>query len=153
MISETARIADQLRRSYHGEAWHGPSLSELLEGVTAAKAQAHPISSVHSIWEIVLHITLWERLTLGALQGRALPQDESDWPAQDSIGDAGWQAVLDNLRDASDQLVAAIETFPVSRLEDVVPGRQYSFAFLLHGVIQHNLYHAGQIAILRKGSA
>ena len=56
MNSETRRIADQLRRAFSGDAWHGDAISELLSGVTADQAQARPLSRSHSIREIVLHI-------------------------------------------------------------------------------------------------
>ena len=148
MIPETARIADQLRRSYYGPAWHGPALSELLSGITVERAAIRPIAGVHSIHELVQHVAFWERLALGALHGSPMPADESDdWPATLHPLDFA----LADLRAATDELTAAIESFPVSRLEDIVPGREYSFAFLLHGIVQHNLYHAGQIALLRKG--
>jgi uncharacterized damage-inducible protein DinB len=147
VISETARIADQLRRSYYGRAWHGPALSELLSGVTAKQASAKPIAAGHSIHQLVQHVTFWQRLTLGALHAAPIPRDESaDWPATLDP----WESALTDLRTITDELAAAIDSFPVVKLENIVPGREYSFAFLLHGVVQHNLYHAGQIAILKK---
>jgi len=57
--SEAARIADQLRRAFDGDAWHGDSLFEILEGVTAAQTAARPITRAHTIWELVLHIAAW----------------------------------------------------------------------------------------------
>jgi uncharacterized damage-inducible protein DinB len=147
MTAETERLSDQLRRSYHGPAWHGPSLSELLSGVDAAKATARPVHNAHSIREIVLHVAHWEHLALGALRGSPLPpEEENDWPESD----ARWPDALTDLQTATDELATAIGSFPVSKLEDTVPGRKHSFAFLLHGVVQHNLYHAGQIALLKK---
>jgi uncharacterized damage-inducible protein DinB len=145
MIAEAARAADQLRRSYHGEAWHGPSLSELLSRVTAEHAATHPIPNAHSIHEIVEHISFWESRTLEALRGSPMPAEDNDWPAPRS-----WDSSLAQLRKVTDELVAAIETFPLTRIEDIVPGRDYPFAFLMHGIVQHNLYHAGQIAVLNK---
>jgi uncharacterized damage-inducible protein DinB len=145
MTAETARAADQLRRSYYGEAWHGPSLMELLSGVTAEQAGAHSIANVHSIHEIVEHIVFWERKTLDALRGASMPAESDDWPTP-----RPWEFSLTELRSVTEDLAAAIETFPLARIEDVAPGREYSFAFLMHGIVQHNLYHAGQIAFLKK---
>ena len=67
--SEAARIADQLRRAFYGGAWHGPALLELLEDVDAATAAAKPLSEVHSIWELVLHIAVWDDAALRRLDG------------------------------------------------------------------------------------
>jgi uncharacterized damage-inducible protein DinB len=148
MIPETARCADQLRRSYYGEAWHGPSLSELLLGVTAEQASARRLADAHSIHELVQHIAFWERMTLQALRGSPMPIDESDdWPATLKP----WDFALTELRGITDELIADMESFPSTRMEEIVPGRQYAFAFLMHGIVQHNLYHAGQIAVLKKG--
>ncbi|HYV05863.1 MAG TPA: DinB family protein, partial [Blastocatellia bacterium] len=60
-MSEIKRIRSQLRRAFEGEAWHGPSVMELLGDVTAEQAAAHPIAGAHSIWELALHIATWER--------------------------------------------------------------------------------------------
>jgi len=49
-MSETTRLADQLRRAFKGEAWHGPSVLEILDGIDAKRAATHPIDGVHSIW-------------------------------------------------------------------------------------------------------
>lgn len=58
-MSKSGQIADELRRAFYGEAWHGDSLFEILRGVTAAQAAARPITNAHSIWELVLHISAW----------------------------------------------------------------------------------------------
>src|ERR1035438_6262552 len=62
--SEASRLADQLRRAFDGSAWHGPALLELLEDVDAATAAAKPLLKVHSIWELVLHIAVWDGAAL-----------------------------------------------------------------------------------------
>ena len=60
-----ACIADQLRRAFLRDAWHGPAVLELLADVDAETAAARPIPSVHSIWELVLHIAVWDRMRVG----------------------------------------------------------------------------------------
>jgi uncharacterized damage-inducible protein DinB len=149
-MTECARLADQLRRSYAGPAWHGPALTEILQGVTAARAQTKPIPAAHSVWELVDHIATWQAVAIGALAGQVVPENPPDWRPIAQTADEAWAAALDRLRDTCEQLAAAIERLPDSKLEEIVPGRQYAFAALLHGVPQHNLYHAGQIAVLLK---
>jgi uncharacterized damage-inducible protein DinB len=145
---ETKRLASQLRRSYEGQAWHGPSLRELLEGVTSEQAAAKPISGAHSIWELVLHVTAWEQAALGFLEGKKYETlaGEKDWPPVQET----WQAALDAFGSASHALVAAIRAMPEEKLNESAGGAEYNFYFLLHGVVQHNLYHAGQIALLKR---
>lgn len=156
MNSESTRIAAQLRHAFSGEPWHGDPLSVLLAGITAEEARAHPIPGVHSIWELVLHIDLWARQALEATQAIPMPKlygAGEDWPAAGE-DDAGWSAAWSNATDhlfqMAGQLALAIESFSDARLQDTVPGREYDFYYLFHGIVQHSLYHGGQIALLRK---
>ena len=74
-MTEVGRIVDQLNRAFEGEAWHGPAVVEILEGITAQQAATRPLNGAHSIWEITLHIAAWERAVLLRLQGdRAEPK-------------------------------------------------------------------------------
>jgi len=151
-MAESKRIADQLRRAFEGPAWHGPSLKALLADVTAEKAATRPIPGGHSIWEIVLHVTAWETIALRRLQGGAFedPPGEVDWPPVDEVSEKSWQRTLDGLERSNVALREAIELIDDARLNDIVPVKNYSVYYMLHGVIQHDLYHGGQIAILRK---
>src|SRR5215831_15844308 len=79
--SEAAGIADQLRRAFDGSAWHGPALLEILAGVDAATAASRPIANVHSIWELVLHIAVWDRSGLVRLGGEKYqPTGDDNFP-------------------------------------------------------------------------
>src|SRR5215470_11728174 len=152
-MSECSRIADQLRRAFDGEAWHGPALKELLADVTAKQAFAHPVSGAHSIWELVLHITVWTRAAWGATEGIPMPKivgTVQDWQTVGDPSPEAWKAALSRLFEAKDEIAAAIEQFGDARLIAIVPGRNYDFYYLFHGIVQHSLYHAGQIALLKK---
>lgn len=151
-MSELKRINGQLKRAFEGKAWHGPSVSEALAGVTAEQAAAHPIALAHSIWEITLHIAAWERVGRRRIQ-EFIPidvSDEEDWPAVKDTSDEAWSRTLEELRSNHQALRAAIKALEEPRLDDIVPGTEYSVYFLLHGVIQHDLYHAGQITLLKR---
>jgi len=152
MTSETARIGSQLKRAYQGEAWHGPSLRELLEGVTAEQAAAKSIPMVHSIWELVNHIITWEEIARRRLEGDSVSQipDEYNFPPVTDTGEGAWQAALSKLAAGNKALREAIRKIDDKQLEETAPGTNYSNYFMLHGVIQHDLYHAGQIALLKK---
>lgn len=147
--SETARIANQLRRMYDGPAWHGPSVTELLDGMTQEQAAARPVSHAHNIWELVLHIATWLRVArerLSATENRD-PGPEENWPAATGV----WTDALASLEREQRDLEDAILAFPDDRLNDPAPGTEpQTFYIMLHGAIQHVAYHAGQIAILKK---
>ena len=153
-MSEVERIHDQLRRSYEGTAWSGPSLRKILEGVTAAQAAASPVASVHSIWELVHHIAAWEDIARRRIEGERVDTEdipmEENFPPVEDTSDAAWEASLAHLDAVHHRLRDAITRLTDADLERRIPGTRYTIYFLLHGVIQHDLYHAGQIALLKK---
>jgi uncharacterized damage-inducible protein DinB len=153
-MSETARIADQLRRAFGGAAWHGDSLSKILRGVTARQAAAHPIKNAHSIWELVLHIAAWDGAVRRRLAGEAVSLSAGrNFPPVKDTSTAAWRRTLAHLKQVHDELVVAASAFPDSRLGEKVPGKKpdyHTFYYNLHGVVQHELYHTGQIALLKK---
>jgi uncharacterized damage-inducible protein DinB len=153
MNSETARIADQLRRAFRGEAWHGPSLLDLLAEIAPEQARARPLRSAHSIWELVLHIDIYLQVGFDATRGTPMPKlfgTEKDWAAMWGDSAEGWFDTQDSLFQNAEKLAEAIEKFEDAKLEATVPGRSYDFYYLFHGIVQHSLYHGGQIAILKK---
>ena len=155
-MSETARIADQLRRAFQGDAWHGDSLLEILDGVAAAQAAARPVKHAHTIWELVLHITAWDSAVRRRLAGAAVDlSDEQNFPSVMDPSENAWRRTIEQARKVHNELVEAVAAFPDERLSEKVPGKKsepdwYNFYFMLHGVAQHELYHAGQIALLKK---
>jgi uncharacterized damage-inducible protein DinB len=154
MKSEASRIADQLRRAFDGSAWHGPSVLELLRDVDAATAAAKPLANVHSIWEIVLHVAAWDEAVRRRLGGTKLRLTaRQNFPRVPQATNAAWRKTVAHLKRTHEALVKTVAGLSDSRLDDRVPGKRYNFYFMLHGVTQHELYHAGQIAILKKASA
>ncbi|MGA2355184.1 MAG: DinB family protein [Terriglobales bacterium] len=153
-MTETARIADQVRRALEGGAWHGDSVLEILKGVTAERAAARPIKNAHSIWELVLHIAAWDGAVRRRMGGVAVKlTDAENFPAVKDTSEAAWGKALVEVRRAHEELIAAVAAMPDSRLWEMVPGKEgahYTFYYMLHGVVQHELYHAGQIALLKK---
>lgn len=148
--AEAARIADQLRRAFDGSAWHGPALLELLKDVDAAAAVAKPLRNVHSIWELVLHIAAWDGAVLRLGGKKAQLKTAQNFPPVPEPTEAAWHEAVAQAKRTHDALVKAVAALPDSRLRDRVPGKRYDFYHMLHGVVQHELYHAGQIAILKK---
>ena len=148
---ETARIADQLKRAFAGDAWHGPALMEILAGVDAAAAAARPISNAHTIWELTLHIAAWDGVILRRLAGEAESlTDDEDFPRIRDSGEVAWAVAVANLQRQHQALLRVISEMPDSRLTGQVPGKDYDFYFLLHGTVQHALYHAAQMVMLKR---
>jgi len=156
-MSESAQIADELRRAFDGEAWHGDPLFKILEGITAAQAAAHPLKDAHSIWELVLHIAAWDDAVRRRMGGVAVKLSAAkNFPPVTDTSDAAWQKALAYVAATHEQLIAEVEKFPKASWDKPVPGKtgaHYNFRFMLHGVVQHEAYHAGQIALLKKFSS
>lgn len=147
----SALLAEQLRRTFEGDAWSGPSVLELLDDVDAASAHAKPIAGVHSIWELVLHVMAWDQASLRRLGGEvSQPEGCDNFPIPPEPTEEAWRNAIAEAKRAHNKLVRTVASLAESRLRDQVPGKDYDFYFMLQGVAQHELYHAGQIAILKK---
>ncbi len=150
-MKEVERILAQLEINFRGDAWHGPSLMRLLADVTAEQAAARPIQNAHSIWELVLHIKVWKDTPRRRLAGEAFePTPEEDWPEVTATSEAAWENTLKELEASHEKLAEAVSKLDDSGLDKPAAGENYSNYFMIHGVIQHDLYHAGQIALLKK---
>lgn len=150
--SELARIEAQLRATFEGPSWHGPAVLELLRDVTPAEAAARPIADAHTIWELVLHLTSAYDLVLRRLRadGRQLTPEE-DWPPMAKPTDANWQEAIAALRGRNEATRVAVLRFDQSRLGmPLVPEPPYTAYEQLIGLTQHDLYHAGQIVLLKR---
>lgn len=157
MASEIDLIVDQLRRGFDGEAWHGRSLKTILTGVTAQQAARRRVAGAHTIWELVLHITGWKREVAQRLRGKAAGDPESgDWPVRARTTSAAWRAARADLARAQQELIAAVQDLPPRRLHKPVKdfrndahGAGMTAYQTIYGIIQHDAYHAGQIAMLK----
>src|SRR5437868_3891001 len=125
-IDERSRIADQLKRAFEGDAWHGPAVLEVLDGVSARAAASKPIAGAHSIWEIVLHIAAWDGAIRRRMDGQALQlSDEQDFPPLKDTSDTAWHGALENLKHRHAELIQAVLAMPDYRLTSQVPGKDY----------------------------
>lgn len=150
-MTEVERITDQMKRAFQGEAWHGPAVVTILEGITASQAAARPMNAAHSIWEIALHIEAWDRACLRRLNGeRAELDDTEDWRQVSDTSEEAWENCKAGMRQANEELRHAVSRLDDSRLDQPILKGMATVYVTLHGVIQHDLYHTGQMAILKK---
>lgn len=150
-MSEAARMAEQMRRVMVGGAWHGPSLLESLDGLEAAFAVAYPIPGAHSVWELVAHIDVVQKLLAARLRGEnPSPTEEDFFPPVADSSEAAWKSALARLRTQEDELTLAVAALSDERLADpITPGGSTVYE-TFHGHAQHNAFHTGQIRLLRK---
>jgi uncharacterized damage-inducible protein DinB len=157
-MPEVDRILDQLQRAFDGDAWYGPSLIDALDGVDARLAMLRPIADGHTIAEIVRHVTTWTReITRRLRTGKAHNLEEPDWHEVSLANDAEWESLVDALEAAHEGLVDQMKDLTDPDLDSLIgdvrdrpEGTGVTRYVMLHGLVQHNIYHAGQIALLRK---
>lgn len=157
-VNDLELIVDQLDREHAGDAWHGTPLNQLLADVDEVQAAWRPFEGVQTIWELVLHMTAWKtevRRRLGGAPAGAPP--EGDWPPAPAPDARGWRQAVARLDEAHRALVGAIPRLPPASLHAPTndprvreTGQGVTHYVLLHGIVQHDVYHSGQIALLKK---
>jgi len=158
MTQESDRLIDQFRRAHDGDPWHGSPVRAILDGVTHTQAAARPIPEAHSIWELVLHMAGWRNEVARRATGEPAAEPEAgDYPAVGDPSAARWRAALEALDAAHRNLVEVARTIddaqmlrPTKDPRNRPLGAGVTYYEMLHGIVQHDAYHAGQIALLRK---
>ncbi len=150
-MSEIQRILDQMDRAFSGDAWHGPPLMHLLDGISAEDASKHVVLGAHSVWELVHHIGSWNSIVQHRLRGETVEVTaERDWPPVWEVSEPAWKRALESLVESRARLRQVAAALRDDQLDEKIGATDVSRYQILHGVIQHDLYHAGQIALLRK---
>jgi hypothetical protein len=153
-MNDSERLADQLKRALNGDAWHGPSWREILEGINLEAALHRTIPEAHTIAEIVLHTTTWHDVVRRRLQGESPAVSETeDWPAPSFNDEGDWSDAGRRLLETGNALAATVAQFPVEKLHEKRPGLDGTWFELIIGELQHVLYHAGQVSLLKKAHA
>lgn len=153
-MSDVQKILEDFRRAWSGDAFHGPAVRDILDGIPADAAFARPVAGAHSIAEIALHIATWEDIIRRRLAGEVIDAvpDDQDWLAAGSPAPGAWDAIRRKVAGAHTALEKAVEALPDTRLGDAVPAREYDVRYMLQGILQHSLYHAGQISLLKRAA-
>lgn len=157
-MQEVERLRRELEATMDGDPWYGSAVARILDGIDAPRAAARPIKGAHSIWELVLHMTSWVNEVRRRLEGGKHGEPvEGDWPAVSSTTAAAWKQATDGLRRAHAELARTLAATDDARLARQVTGSQVDSSgkpVTLYqttvGILQHDAYHAGQIAILKR---
>jgi uncharacterized damage-inducible protein DinB len=150
---EISRIIDQLRDAYEGEPWFGRPVKQILAEVDESIAFERPYGQ-HSILDLLWHMITWREFTVDRIQHSPQMQldyfERNDWRQLDLQDRTLWQQGLERLQETQDQLLKLLETCTDDLLEQTVRERTYNFRKLFYGFIQHDIYHLGQIAYIKK---
>jgi uncharacterized damage-inducible protein DinB len=147
------RLIDQ---GYDRKAWHGPNLRGSIRGLTAEEAAWRPAAGRHNVWEIVVHAAYWKyavrRRLLGEKRG-SFPIIGSNWfrrPEHGKPDEAQWKADVKMLGEIHRSMRAAVAGLDPATLEAIPEGGKQSRLTLVMGIAAHDIYHAGQIQVLKR---
>ncbi len=147
---ESERLVDQYDRNLNGDAWHGDNVWKILGAVSPEQPFQRVRPGTHTIWELVAHMTFWESQVCRRLQSEPeLPEDELNFPAMPEPSAKNWEKVLQEFRKSNEEFRNELLKLQDSQLDRPLSSPDKTVYVEVNGVIQHHLYHAGQIAILR----
>jgi uncharacterized damage-inducible protein DinB len=157
MNKELLSIISNLENVLSGDPWYGRAVYELLEEVHPAVAYIRPGDTDedegHSLADLLYHMLTWAQFTLVAVQGKTEQEvrdiEKLDWRVINPP-EHTWEKGLKALKETHRQLLEILHTKDDTLLEQTVPARTYNYRALLNGLIQHNIYHIGQVAYVTK---
>jgi uncharacterized damage-inducible protein DinB len=152
--SEIKVLLACLDQAFDHKSWHGTNLRGSIRGLSAQLAAWRPAPKRHNIWEIVVHTAYWKYAVLRRLTGArrgSFPLAGSNWFArpQEST-EAAWKADVAMLAETHKSLRAAIAAMHAKTLQQTSQGSRFTNFALISGIAAHDLYHAGQIQLLKR---
>jgi len=133
-----------------GQAWYGEPVWKILDGIDAGCASAQPLPGMHTIWQLVMHMMFWEEVAIRRFSERVEPDLSGNFPSTAALDEPIWRKTLDQFRRSNAKFREALSRLDPATLDQTNPGGKYSFRGEAMGVIQHHIYHVGQIALLKK---
>jgi uncharacterized damage-inducible protein DinB len=153
MNEEIHTIAVTLQNTLSGTPWYGRPMYEMLAEIDPAIAYKKPADHAHSLADLLYHMLTWADFTLKRVEKEKIADmkafDDMDWRALNPATDT-WQKGVDQLKETHTRLLQLLQTKDDMFLDEKVDYREYNFRYLLHGLHQHNIYHLGQIAYVKK---
>lgn len=153
MNKEIQSIIRNLQRVNSGQPWYGRAVYELLDEVNPKKVFEKPGKEGHSIIELIYHMLTWTDFCLrrvqGVKEGNPAEVEKLDWRKIDP-SEHSWEKGLTAFKTTNDQIIQLLSTKNDDFLKEIVDYREFNYRFLLNGLIQHHIYHIGQIAYIEK---
>jgi uncharacterized damage-inducible protein DinB len=153
MNKEVQSIIKNLENVLNGQPWYGKPVYALLGEVSTTVVDKKPTDKSHSLLELLYHMNTWAEFTLKSVQGAQESEiknvTEKDWRDMSSP-QLGWEKGLKEFKSIHEELLKILPTKDDQFLDEMVKLRKFNYGFLLNGLIQHNIYHVGQIAYLQK---
>lgn len=150
-MTESRRIQTLFTDLYHGHPWLDVTLQDTLRQITPSKANQRPIKDGNTIWEIVNHIIAWRENVLKRVQGEVIQTPSSNYIEKiEDASDDAWQQTLEALETTQKEWLYFLGTFNEAHFGNEYPVNKLTYYQHIHGIIQHDAYHLGQIVLLAK---
>lgn len=157
-MTTSEKLSHELKNILSGDPWYGDSVYSIIERVIFEAAFEKPPDAAHNIAEIVLHMLAWTEEVLDRMSGkRASAPLRGDWPETGEPEEQKWQNYVNDLKLVNVNLLGVIESFPEDKWSkpmndkrEPALGTGVTYEELVNGLIQHHVYHSGQIAILNR---
>lgn len=152
------KLIIELDKAVNGDPWFGSPLRSILTGISCGQAVTRQSQSIHSIAEIALHICVWIEEVSSRLEGNE-PKDPAsgDWNNVGNLTEEKWKKIITRIFTGHEKLITLVKNFPFERFEEQVGkernpelGTGFTYREMLVGLMEHNIYHGGQIALLKK---
>ncbi|KAF0141637.1 MAG: DinB family protein [Stygiobacter sp.] len=152
------KLVMELDKAVNGDPWYGASLKFILRDITYKQAATRHDANIHTIAEIALHICAWIEEVSSRLEGNELKDPKrGDWPEVDNLNETSWKKIVEDILAAHETLIEQVKIFPFEKFEERVGtervkelGTGFTYREMLVGVMEHNIYHGGQIGLLKK---
>lgn len=152
--SELASVINQFEELLEKDPWYGSSLKALFDQVNPEWIFKAPVKGIHSIAELLTHMITWQNFAVKQIIGESdfKPNQEDSfiWDKQFPKGPGTWELMKNEFISGTRNMISLLRQYDDSLMDQLVPNFNYTYRFLLNGVIQHNLYHTGQISLIRK---
>jgi len=149
-MSDSDWLAKHLHSVYLEGAWSAVSVRGAFQALSAAEAANHPVPGRHSAWEILLHLDAWHRIVARRLRGETVnPTPEEDWPEPPAPTDEAWKTAFVILDEGFHKLLETIRSLDAASLQEQIPGKRFTALEMALGIGEHDLYHAGQVTLMK----
>ncbi len=153
-MSTSEKLINQLNEVLAGNPWYGPNVYDTLAKVGFEAAYEKPPGSIHNIAGLLLHMIAWTEEVIDRLNGKTASDPASgDWPETGAPDEQKWQNYVDDLKLVNVNLQGVISKFPDEQWSEQIDDQRgftpvATYEELVQGLIQHHIYHLGQISLL-----
>ena len=150
-MNETKRISSLFKKLYNGSPWIDINLTSVLQNISAEQASKRVLKNCNTIWEITNHLIDWRLNVLQRVQGKIIETPDNNYiePVTDT-SEKNWTETLLRLSEVQKDWIEFLEKVDPGELEKIYTPNSMTYYEHIHGIIQHDAYHLGQIVLLSK---